>query len=509
MQKERIKVLYLDDEEGNLIAFKAGFRRDFDIQTECNGPDALRHLEQHPVHVVISDQRMPGMTGSEFLAIVRQRWPRTVRLMLTGYADMAAVVDAVNLGGIHAYITKPWDPTDLKLRIEQAYEVHALREERDRMNERYRQIFDASGDPIVLLSANGALKEVNKACEELTGRSRHELLGSVAADHVLELPATVKRMRQARKGRTVNGLELELRGVNGEVIPCLATLTLVGNTDQGEGLFQVMIKDITARKREEVELKRMNEELDRRVEARTAQLQTALDDLGAFSYSVAHDLRSPLKNIKSMSELLGGMAAERGGIEERDLSQRIHKGSSRLITLVDDLLRFARTDSLEPVKAVVDLGAMALECVGALAMEHGHVRFRLPEPGQAFVSVDGSMLQVVLNNLFSNAVKFTRTRPDAQVCLTLEAADGDTLITVADNGVGFDNSKNEQLFGMFKRLHTASQFEGTGIGLALVHRIMQKHGGSIRAVGMPGEGAVFHLRFPGLVAPCTPLKLAS
>ncbi|MCI1753918.1 MAG: hypothetical protein LKM36_13965 [Flavobacteriales bacterium] len=110
---------------------------------------------------------------------------------------------------------------------------------------------------------------------------------------------------------------------------------------------------------------------------RTAQLQIALEDLGAFSYSVAHDLRSPLKNIKALSEHLVGMAAMRGDGEERDLSQRIHKGSTRLIALVDDLLRFARTDSQEVSRTVVDIGGIARTCIANTAMETGHVRFRI------------------------------------------------------------------------------------------------------------------------------------
>ena len=289
---------------------------------------------------------------------------------------------------------------------------------------------------------------------------------------------------------------------------CLATLTLVGRTDNGDGLFQAMVKDISVQKRTELDLKRNNDELDRRVAERTAQLETALEDLGAFSYSVAHDLRSPLKNIKALSEHLVGMAALRGGGEERDLSQRIHKGSTRLIALVDDLLRFARTDSQEVSRTVVDIGEMARECIANSAMETGHVRFDLPEPGQACVHADSSMVQVVLTNLLANALKFTRLRNDALIQVQVAIDGQDTVVLIKDNGVGFDNSKNEQLFGMFKRLHPAAQFEGTGVGLALVNRIMKKHGGSIWAEGVPDKGATFFLRFPGQVK-AQALKMAS
>jgi PAS domain S-box-containing protein len=508
MDNERIKVLYVDDEEGNLTAFRASFRREFDVHTETSGAAAIAFLEKNAVHVVISDQRMPGMTGSAFLAAVRERWPRTARLLLTGFSDIEAVIDAVNFGGIHAYITKPWDPTDLRLRIEQAYEVHSLREERERMQQRYRQVFEASGDPIALLDSSGNLRDVNRACEELLGKPRHVLLSGPVSECVHDLPATVKRMRQHRRGGTIANLDVELRDAQGRPIACLATLTLVGRTENGDGLFQAMVKDITVQKRAEMDLKRSNDELDRRVAQRTAQLQIALEDLGTFSYSVAHDLRSPLKNIKALSEHLVGMAAMRGDGEERDLSQRIHKGSTRLIALVDDLLRFARTDSQEVSRTVVDIGGIARTCIANTAMETGHVRFELPEPGQAWVNADGSMVQVVLTNLLANALKFTRLRNDAVIQVQVAIDGKDTVVLVKDNGVGFDNSKNEQLFGMFKRLHPTAQFEGTGIGLALVHRIMQKHGGSIRAEGVPGEGATFHLRFPGIVNDQA-LKLAS
>ncbi|MCC6839879.1 MAG: response regulator [Flavobacteriales bacterium] len=493
---EKINVLYVDDEEGNLLAFRASFRRDFDVHVCTSGADALAWLEQHTAHVVISDQRMPGMTGAEFLAAVRHRWPNSVRLLLTGYSDIKAVVEAINLGGIHAYITKPWDPTDLKLRIEQAYEVHFLRAQRDRLFERYRQVFDASGDPIAILDDKGVFRELNPAAEQLF-QLEHVPSGSVPySDFIVDLPAVLRRFLAKRQGTTFKNVDLTLAIPGGAMVDCLVTVSFIGRDNDGTRLYQAMIKDITDRKQEEDQLRRLNRDLDRRVAVRTKQLMEALDDLGAFSYSVAHDLRSPLKNIKVMSDHLGNLAGMRGDEEERDLSERIHKGAARLLNLVDDLLRFSRTDAKQAELAPLDAAELMQECIREICVPVDHVRFILPEHGMAMIHADRAMVKVALNNLLANAVKFTRMKAEAIIELGHAHGEDGDLLWVKDNGVGFDSQKKDQVFGVFKRLHSATQFEGTGIGLALVDRIMKKHQGSCWAEGAQDQGATIYLRFP-------------
>jgi signal transduction histidine kinase len=257
-----------------------------------------------------------------------------------------------------------------------------------------------------------------------------------------------------------------------------------------------MIKDISDRRQEELRLRKLNSDLDKRVAVRTQQLMDALDDLGAFSYSVAHDLRSPLKNIKVLSDHLGSLLAVAGTADEKDISHRIHKGTSRLIALVDDLLRFARTDSQKLECEDVDLAEIMEECIRDIAIDHDHVQFALPLPDQFRVHADRAMLKVALNNLLANALKFTRGKKLARIEVGATTDEEGLVVWMKDNGVGFDNSKKDMVFGVFKRLHSTSQFEGTGIGLALVNRIMNKHHGSCRAEGTPDVGATFFLRFP-------------
>lgn len=496
LEMERIKVLYVDDEEGNLTAFRASFRRDFEVHVATSGQAALAWLEQNCVHVVVSDQRMPGMSGSELLSVVRTRWPKAVRLLLTGFSDIQAVVDAINLGGIHAYITKPWDPTDLKLRIEQAHEVHVLREERERLFNKYRQVFDASGDPIMLVDGTGKIHEANPAAVHLLKMEKSALLKAGIDQFILDQHSTLRRMKVQREGTVCRNVDVALRTSDGRTIDCLITSSLVGKTPDGASLYQAMIKDISDRKEHEKYLKKLNSDLDKRVNVRTKQLMEALDDLGAFSYSVAHDLRSPLKNIKVMSEHLGRVANLRGNEEERDLSERIHKGASRLINLVDDLLRFARTDARKVESHEVDAAEIAGECLQNLPEANERLTFNLPRPGEAMVFADPNMLRVVLGNLIGNAVKFTREREHPHIEIGHTRKNGDDILWVKDNGVGFDSGKNEQLFGVFKRLHSSSRFEGTGIGLALVDRIMKKHGGTCWAEGVPEQGATIFISFP-------------
>lgn len=496
MTEERIKVLYVDDEEGNLQAFRATFRRDFEVHTALDARTALGILEQHAIHVVVSDQRMPGMTGSEFLSQVRMQWPRTVRFLLTGYSDIEAVISAVNDGGIHAYVTKPWDPVDLKLRIEQAHEMHALRDERERLYMRYRQVFEDSGDPIVIMDHNGTIREANGAAQRLVGMDRAALCAGTAQALVQDLPGVIRNMRRCRTGTSFANVDVTLRTSTGDVIDCLMTLTYLSKRDKSSGQFQAVLKDISDRRKEELRLQKLNSALDKRVSARTKQLMEAMEDLGAFSYSVAHDLRSPLKNIRALAEHMTNLAALRGDDEEKDLSSRIHRGSTRLISLVDDLLRFARTDTQELHRETVDLRELLDECLREIPLENPATRIIAPLPGAALLHADKAMVRVVLNNLLNNALKFTRPSEQPVIEVGFGTVDDHHTLWVKDNGVGFDPAKSEQIFGVFKRLHRSEQFEGTGIGLAIVQRIMQKHGGSCSAASVPGEGATFQLQFP-------------
>lgn len=500
MNKERIKVLYVDDEEGNLIAFRANFRRDFDVQVATNTTDAFAILAKEDQHVVISDQRMPGMTGSEFLTEVRNRHPKCIRIMLTGFSDIDAVIDAVNRGGIHAYITKPWDPLDLKLRIEQAYEVHALRGEKERLLKHYRQVFDDSGDPIVIVDGDGRLLDANPACERLLGVGRSELLEQ-KVDRFLEDPgALANALRTARKGTVHHNVDVALKNAQGTLIDCLLTATYQGRSTKGTPIFQAILKDISDRKQDELRLKRMNAELDQAVAERTRELREALDDLSAFSYSVAHDLRSPLKGMRTLSDHLCQTATAKGDLEMNELSTRIHFAATKLTALVDDLLRFARTDSEEIVRRPMDLRQVATECFAGLDTSERQVELVLPTEATAIVHADAAMLRVVITNLLSNALKFTRTRERARIELTCSRDENGHVVHVRDNGVGFDPRKTGQLFGVFKRLHNGSQFEGTGIGLAIVQRVVHKHGGTCWAEGELDHGATISFSLPALQA---------
>lgn len=495
-----IKVLYVDDEQGNLLAFKAGFRRDFDVRTASSAQEALALLKDWHAHVVMSDQRMPGTNGAEFLAQVRAQRPDCIRIMVTGYSDIEAVVDAVNNGGIHAYITKPWDPIDMKLRIEQAYEVYALRAARERMFQRYRQVFDSAGDPIVIVDETGALLDVNPATEKLLGIPRERILASNIRSFAPGSGELAGAMASHREGHTFMNIDITIVTPGGARLDCLMTATYQGRTANGKALFQAMIKDITDQKQEEKRLKELNDELDRRVAERTKQLMDALQDLGSFSYSVAHDLRSPLKSMRALTDHLNELAAYRNDVDLAEVSGRIHNSTSRLIALVDDLLRFARTNAKEVVRSEVDVRQAVISGLAGLDVSDRRLEVTMPDAGQAIVNVDEAMFNVVLNNLLSNALKFTRTRPVARIAVTHEEVDGAHIVSVADNGVGFNAQQKDQVFGMFKRLHKSEEFEGTGIGLAIVQRIVQKHGGDCWAEGGENEGATIHLRFPSSAA---------
>lgn len=497
MTEERIRVLFVDDEEGNLKAFKATFRREMDVLLAQSGQEALDLLEREHVHVIVSDQRMPGMTGSEFLAAARERHPRIMRMLLTGYADLEAVVSAVNKGGIYAYATKPWDENDLKLRIQQAYELYQLRNDKDRLLNRYSQVFEASGDPIVIVDHRGRVLEVNNACSRLLGVAREELLRTRFTDFLEDAGGLVQSLKRHRSGNEFVNVDLTLKTPTGNVIDCLMTATYLGQQNDRKDVFQAIIKDVSDRKQEEKRLQKLNSDLDKRVAARTSQLLEALEDLGSFSYSVAHDLRSPLKNIAALSEMLHSTALTENGQQDcAEFAERIHRGAARMIQLVDDLLRFSQTNTREVQLKTIPLAPLVVAAVEDIVPEErrGQVTWAIADT--TLVNADAPMLKVVLHNLLSNALKFTRSQERPSVEIGYERLADKDHLWVRDNGVGFDPQHKDQAFGVFKRLHQAEQFEGTGVGLAIVHRIVTKHGGSVWAESAVGKGTTIHIQLP-------------
>jgi PAS domain S-box-containing protein len=285
---------------------------------------------------------------------------------------------------------------------------------------------------------------------------------------------------------------------NGEEFPLEASISQV-NAD-GQKIFTVIIRDITERKRAEEQIQKLNSDLERRVEARTAELSSSNRELEAFTYSVAHDLRAPLRHIDAFSKILREDYAAQLPAEAQRYLESIRQGSQRMNLLVEDLLNLARVGRQELKCQPVSFSRLVQEVMGELRSETQgrQIDFRFqPLPT---VECDPGLIKLVFANLLSNAVKYTRPRPLAVIevgTLPADGAAGTVTVYVRDNGVGFNMKYADKLFGVFQRLHRNEEFEGTGVGLATVERIVRKHGGCVWAEGALDKGAVFYFSLAG------------
>ena len=272
--------------------------------------------------------------------------------------------------------------------------------------------------------------------------------------------------------------------------------TLVRDT-AGQPLLAILtISDITERKQAEAEIRQLNAELEQRVAARTAQLQAANTDLEGFSYSVSHDLRAPLRAIDGFAAILREDYASRLDDEGRRLFQVVSDNAKKMGQLIDDILAFSRAGRFELHLTALDMNALAQQVWQELEPQRAGriIEFRLGDLPSA--SGDPAAVRQVWQNLLGNAIKFTRGREPALIEVGGTSEAGETIYHVRDNGAGFDMAYANKLFGMFLRLHGMDEFEGTGVGLAIVKRFIMKHGGRVWAEGKTGEGATFWFSLP-------------
>jgi PAS domain S-box-containing protein len=337
---------------------------------------------------------------------------------------------------------------------------------------------------ILTLDPEGNVLSWNAGAERLIGYRAQDILGLPiarfypgdtphAADEALATAARAGHFRE-------EGWRVRMDGSR-----FWADVTLTALRDRGGALrgFANITHDMTDRRAADEQIRTLNAELEQRVRQRTAELAQAVSELEAFSYSVSHDLRAPLRAIDGFSQALLGHAAERLDEKGRHYLDRIRAGASRMAELIDDLLLLSRVSRSELRKGPVDVGDIAT----AIVTEH---RRRQPERQVDLVVAEGlsavadrRLLAIALGNLLDNAWKFTARREAARIEVGAAPRDGETVFFVRDDGAGFDMAYADKLFGAFQRLHDAAEFEGTGIGLATAQRVIARHGGRIWAEG--------------------------
>jgi PAS domain S-box-containing protein len=362
---------------------------------------------------------------------------------------------------------------------------------------RVRAVINAALSAVVVMDAAGKITDWNARAEQMFGWTRSEALGRMLSETII--PSRYQeshrrgldRFQATGEGPVINQLvELSALRRDGTEFPVELSISVL--TTDGLVAFCGFITDITQRKLAEEEIRSFNQKLEQKVQERTVELEMANKELEAFSYSISHDLRAPLRSIHGYMNIFSEEYAGKFDGEATRLVNIVLKNALKMGQLVDDLLGFSRLGRKELLKHTVSMKDM-VEGVWEEQKQFTdgrQIEFILKELPDAHA--DSVTLRQLWVNLISNAIKYSRDKEKATIEIGSEEKEDMLIYYVRDNGVGFDMKYYKKLFGVFQRLHSDHEFEGTGVGLAIVQRIITKHGGTIWADAKPNEGATFY-----------------
>jgi len=354
--------------------------------------------------------------------------------------------------------------------------------EKRKAEEKFFALLNSAPDATVIVNEEGVIQMANTQTEKLFGYARHEIIGrpvEIFIPYELRSRHIHHRADFAKSSKVrAMGVGIELNAVkkDGSMFPVEISLSPL-QTEEGM-LISAAVRDISHRKDLEKELKKINTELE------------------AFTYSVSHDLRAPLRGIIGFTNVLEEEYSNKLDMEARRITSIIKANTMRMGRLIDDLLNFSRTGKQELIKTDISTKVLVHEIINEITSQNQDddikwdIRELLPARG------DISTIRQVWVNLISNAVKYSRNRPDPCIEIGSWLDNGNSVYYVKDNGVGFDEQYKDKLFRVFQRLHDVDEFEGTGVGLAVVEKIISRHKGKVWAEGKPGEGATFYFALP-------------
>jgi PAS domain S-box-containing protein len=512
-ESDPIEILLVDDTPDKLLALEAalGDMAETVVKAE-SGSEALRLVLRREFAVILLDINMPGMDGFETASLIRQRKSsaHTPIIFITSFSTAdVEVYRGYSLGAVD-YLFTPVTPEVLRSKVavfvdlakknrEIQRQAEALRcAEEDRMQRkldetnarlewetRRNHFFRLSIELLAIASYDGIFTQTNPTWQKTLGYDEDELHGHALQDfiHAEDLPTTNEVIANILKADTSLYFESRFRAKNGDYRWLGWTIAPFA----AEGLLYIFARDMTGRRERENEIRRLNGDL----EQRTLSLQLLNQELESFSYSLAHDLRTPLRSITAYSEMMVGGEAGDLGPEALKMVRTIQRNSGRMTQLMDDFLAFFRVARKDVKQEKIAMTSVAREAIATVSVDSKRkIEFKVgalpPAKG------DPAMVLQIFVNLISNAVKFTALREKTEIEIGCLADRSPAVYFIKDNGVGFNMKYYSRLFGVFERLHRREEFDGTGIGLAIVQKIVQRHGGSVWAESVIDGGATFY-----------------
>jgi PAS domain S-box-containing protein len=504
---DKANILVIDDKPAKRLALVSVLEElQQNVVVAESGRDALRLLLNHEYAVILLDVQMPEMDGFQTAELIRSRKQSeyTPIIFVTAYTRAETdMTRGYSLGAVD-FIFTPIIPEILRAKVavfvelhfkSQAIKAHEQRlremeaaEHRMRLSEAAQRLeletqrnrfFTLSVELLAIASFDGYFKQLNPTWSRTLGYSDEELVSRPVLDFIHPDDREAARAEwQVRMREPTTGL-IEHR--------CLCKdsgyrwLSWSTTAFPAEGLIYIFARDVTQRKDFELALQDKNR-----------SLEIANAELEAFSYSVSHDLRTPLRHIDGISMMLLEDCADALDSQGKEHIARLRGAAERMSHLIDDMLHLSRVIRTELTLQETDLGGMVLAVATELRRQQPDhfVELAVNIPGK--VRCDPRLMRIACENLLGNAWKFTGKRAHPRVEVGAKKKNGEAVYFVRDNGVGFDMKYAQRLFGVFQRLHSDTEFPGTGIGLATVDRIVRRHGGRLWAEAAPGEGAVFY-----------------
>jgi two-component system NtrC family sensor kinase len=540
MNHREFPVLYVDDEPQNLRIFEITFRRDFTVLTATSAAEGMRLLNENPIAVVLSDHKMPEMTGTEFLARVREIDPQTIRILVTAYGDAETLGAAINDGSIYRYVPKPWEPDEMRITLRRAIEAYALDRERDALIHELTMVNQLSRTlhreidldrllPVLLDSAHHELGFDAAALLFFDDSQRELRWGGIEPDcddvadavRALEInvgtaPNFCERLQngevQALRVESLSELEAPIRQWVAEVsageilvVPLVGVDRVIGamaidNRSGGrrfgaddrtllEGLaIQAVIAIQNARLVED--LKNSRQQVER---------ADRLGTVGTLAAGLAHEINNPLTSIRTFLTLAPGKRESDDPEFWRDYHKLACSEVERIGELVSTMSRLARGGEEAPTAELVNVGEIATEVATLLQPQLNaagvDLELEIDSEAPKLAAIRNQLHQVVLN-LVVNALHASPRTGTIRVSIgqSEAGAPGGVRLVIADQGAGIPEEDLERIFNPF--FTTKDPDQGTGLGLMISHQIVADHGGSIEVRSRVGEGAVFQVDLP-------------